>query len=162
MPWIFSVLDDVGMPPEITRTYRRHGRLVQDFSFESEPKWRLKGILSRAGGAETSSVTTVELRSPDDSGPRWSTDLLEQFPISGQLAIIDVRGVSDTSWNPASSWHLRRAAAALGRSIASMQICDTLSAVEAVSQLTDRGRFGCGRRGPVRSRPLCRSHGLSK
>lgn len=120
----------------VTRTYERHGSRVRDFVFESEPGWELKGILSQPEDAPGQGPATIELRAPEDSGPRWSTELLRRFPVSGDLALIDVRGVSDTSWHPASTWHLRRTAALLGRSIASMRIWDALCAVSALAGLT--------------------------
>jgi hypothetical protein len=43
--------------------------------------------------------------------------------------------VGATSWGPALQWHLRRASAIIGRTIASMRVWDTLRALETVRQL---------------------------
>jgi hypothetical protein len=49
--------------------------------------------------------------------------------------VIEPRGTGDTAWGKELQWHVRRAAAWTGRTIASMRVLDTLRALEAVRQL---------------------------
>lgn len=80
-------------------------------------------------------VLTIDLRSPEDGGRRWWTAFSTRWPAPGAHAIFDVRGTGDTGFHPGQAWHLRRAAAMLGRTLPMMRIHDTLSAVHALSRV---------------------------
>jgi hypothetical protein len=46
------------------------------------------------------------------------------------IAYFEARGIGETGWDPALQWHIRRAAAWTGRTIASMQVYDVLRCIE--------------------------------
>lgn len=124
--------------PRVVRSYERDDAILRDFTFTPERGWQLKGIISQPLAGPAQDPLPVLLRSPSDNGARWWTKTLQRFPASEGWAILDVRGTGDTAWHPSLTWHLRRAAAVLGRSIASMRIWDVLCGVETVCQLTQR------------------------
>jgi hypothetical protein len=69
---------------------------------------------------------------------RWDS---ESF-ISGlnedwNIAYLEVRGVGELGWAPELQWHIRRASAWTGRTIASMQVYDLARAIEFVRTLPD-------------------------
>ena len=49
--------------------------------------------------------------------------------------VLEPRGTGETAWGEELQWHLRRATAWTGRTLASMRVWDTLRALEAVRQL---------------------------
>jgi len=51
--------------------------------------------------------------------------------------IVNTRGVWETSWSEDQQWHLRRAAAISGRTIASMRVYDALRALELARSLPE-------------------------
>jgi cephalosporin-C deacetylase-like acetyl esterase len=63
--------------------------------------------------------------------------------IAGRLSgawtrlIVNTRGVWETSWSDDQQWHLRRAAAIAGRTIASMRVYDALRALELARALPE-------------------------
>jgi hypothetical protein len=76
----------------------------------------------------------VALRGPD--APRSETEaLLGRARVAWQKAIIEPRGTGDTAWGQELQWHLRRASAWTGRTLASMRVWDVLRALQAVRTL---------------------------
>lgn len=65
--------------------------------------------------------------------------------------VIEPRGTGETAWGEELQWHLRRAAAWTGRTLASMRVWDTLRALEAVRQLpqVDAKRVALAARGEM-------------
>ena len=65
--------------------------------------------------------------------------------------VVETRGTGDTSWGEDLNWHVRRASAWMGRSIASMRVWDTLRALEAVRGLPgiDPGNLSVAARGEM-------------
>ena len=51
------------------------------------------------------------------------------------IASFEARGIGETGWAPSLQWHVRRAAAWTGRTVASMRVYDVLRALEALRQL---------------------------
>ena len=49
--------------------------------------------------------------------------------------IVEPRGTGETAWGEELQWHLRRAAAWTGQTLASMRVRDTLAALQAVRSL---------------------------
>jgi len=71
------------------------------------------------------------LRSPEHE--RWEFEGFSRgLDPKWVRAAVDVRGVGDTSWGTSLQWHLRRASAIIGRTLASMRVWDTLRALEAL------------------------------
>ncbi|MCX8037695.1 MAG: acetylxylan esterase, partial [Candidatus Sumerlaeia bacterium] len=60
--------------------------------------------------------------------------------------IVNTRGVWETSWGEDQQWHLRRASAIIGRTIASLRVYDALRALELARSLpeVDPKRVGIG------------------
>jgi hypothetical protein len=49
--------------------------------------------------------------------------------------VVEPRGTGETAWGEELQWHLRRASAWTGRTLASMRVWDTLAALQAVRSL---------------------------
>jgi hypothetical protein len=64
------------------------------------------------------------------------------------IAFLEVRGIGENGWEPGLQWHVRRAAAWTGRTIASMQVYDLLRAMEFCRTLdgVDPGMIGIAAR----------------
>jgi len=104
------------------------------YSFVSEKDWRLKVDIYRRHPREESAPLLVILRSPGENrmeSERW----VEGFDERYNLAFLDVRGVGETGWNENMQWHIRRALAWTGRTIASMQVYDVLRGLEFLRSL---------------------------
>ena len=79
-------------------------------------------------------VVVVALRSPGET--LWAAEASAgKIDAPWAIAAVEPRGTGDTAWGPELQWHVRRAAAWTGRTIASMQVWDTLRALEAVRRL---------------------------
>jgi len=66
-------------------------------------------------------------------------------------AIVETRGTGDTSWGEDLNWHVRRAAAWAGRTIASLRVWDAIRAVQAARALpgVDRSQVSIAARGEM-------------
>src|SRR5690606_13191499 len=105
------------------------------FSFLTDGEWRLSGMLYAPKSAVAGAPTVVWLLSPDET--RWlpSYTKLRGAPATWLGAALATRGTGDTAWAPGLPWHLRRAAALTGRTIASMRVFDTLQGLAALRTL---------------------------
>jgi hypothetical protein len=104
------------------------------FAFTSEAGWRLRGVSTRAASVTLPAHVVIALRGPDE--PRGDLDrFVSQISAPWQKVIFEPRGTGDTAWGQELQWHLRRAAAWTGRTIASMRVWDTLRAIEAARSL---------------------------
>lgn len=106
------------------------------FALTSEEGWRLRGQLMLRKPPTTPVPAVVALRSPGEG--RWDTRafLLRMNAPWARIAF-ETRGTGDTSWGEDLNWHVRRASAWTGRTIASMRVWDTLRALQAVRQLPE-------------------------
>jgi len=78
----------------------------------------------------------VYLRSPRSG--RWDAEsFVGRFDPSFARLVVNTRGVGETAWGDELAWHLRRAAAIAGRTVASMCVYDTLRAIEAARSLRE-------------------------
>jgi cephalosporin-C deacetylase-like acetyl esterase len=106
------------------------------FAFTSEEGWRLHGRFHLPADAPRPTPATIVLRNADEE--RDATDnFMGQLPVAGAKLMVEPRGTGDTAWGQDLQWHLRRAAAWTGRTIASMRVWDTLRALEAVRSLPE-------------------------
>ncbi|HSL86573.1 MAG TPA: hypothetical protein VK861_06535, partial [Bacteroidales bacterium] len=64
------------------------------------------------------------------------------------IAYLEVRGVGEYGWDPNLQWHVRRASAWTGRTLASMQVYDLLRCIEFCRTLdgVDAGSIGIAAR----------------
>ncbi len=132
--------------------YRSHegngGNVV--YSFISEKGYRLKVDCRWPEEQTEKKPVVLVLRSPDEN--RWdsegfSSGLSDQW----NRAFFDTRGVGDTSWGPELQWHIRRAAAWTGRTIASMRVWDVLRCLQALRSIpnVDKDKLAIAARGEM-------------
>lgn len=123
-----------GVPPPLApirdfRTLDRAERGSDIYSFVSERGWRLKVDIRWKNNPSRKTPLMIVLRNPDENrgdsegfigglGPGWN------------LAFFEARGVGEFGWDPNQQWHIRRASAWTGRTIASMQVLDVLRCIE--------------------------------
>ena len=104
------------------------------FAFTSEDGWRLHGIRRNPRDVPGAAPAVVILKSPGEA--RGDSDAFAgQIRAAWIKVIVETRGTGDTSWGEDLNWHVRRATAWTGRSIASMRVWDALRAIEAVRAL---------------------------
>lgn len=110
------------------------------FAFTPEKGWRLHGGLTLASGAPQPAPAVVALRSLGEGRQDGTSGTSEEF--LGKLrtpwakVVVDLRGTGETAWGEELQWHLRRASAWTGTTLASMWVYDALRALEAVRSLT--------------------------
>ena len=104
------------------------------FAFTSEDGWRLRAKVQRPRTLADSAPVILGLRSPGED--RYATSaFLSSIRAPWARIEIATRGTGDTAWGEDLNWHVRRAAAWTGRTVASMRVWDTLRALEAVRRL---------------------------
>lgn len=114
------------------------GRTGCRLAFTSEEGWRLHGRLLGPAGDHTGQpapVVVVTLRSLGDALEDAEAFAGKFAGSSWAIAAIEPRGTGETAWEPELSWHVRRAAAWTGRTIASLRVWDTLRALESARSL---------------------------
>ena len=78
----------------------------------------------------------IVLRNYDEE--RWSSEAFSSaLDTNANIAYFEVRGIGETGWDPSLQWHIRRAAAWTGRTIASMQVYDVLRCIRFVRTLSN-------------------------
>ncbi|MEX0883419.1 MAG: hypothetical protein WDZ72_08095, partial [Cyclobacteriaceae bacterium] len=104
------------------------------YSYITEKGWRIKLELYYRRDPENKEPLVVILRSPGEE--RWGSESFANRIARGQnVAYVEVRGVGEFGWAPELNWHVRRATAWTGRTIASMQVYDALRSLEFVRTL---------------------------
>jgi hypothetical protein len=115
-------------PRLVFRTADRATHGSDIFSFVSEQGWRLKVDIRWDRDPHEKSPLMIVLRNPDEE--RWSSEsFASEITHNGNVAYLEVRGVGENGWDPSLQWHIRRASAWTGRTIASMQVYDLLRAI---------------------------------
>jgi hypothetical protein len=95
------------------------------YSFVTEEGWRLKLEVHWRNDSLAKRPLLLVLRNPDTK--RWSDEeFVSGFGDQYTIAYFEARGIGETGWDPALQWHIRRAAAWTGRTIASMRVYDVL------------------------------------
>jgi cephalosporin-C deacetylase-like acetyl esterase len=103
----------------------------EDYSFVPEQGWRLKFSLHRDQPKEITSPVLLVLVNPEEG--RWDRyNLTAGLPNGFNVAYFEARGIGETGWSPSRQWHIRRAAAWTGRTVASMRVYDVLRCLEAI------------------------------
>ena len=104
------------------------------YSFVSEKDWRLKIDIRWKNPRDEAAPLMIVLRSPNEK--RWDSEsFISDVPDEYNIAYFEVRGVGETGWSPALQWHVRRAAAWTGRTVASMRAYDVLRCLDFVRAL---------------------------
>ncbi len=107
---------------------------INDYTFVPEEGFRLTFEWNwKDTGAEKKPVLLV-LRSPNEK--RWASESFSNgLRPEWTRAYLQVRGVGETSWSQGLQWHIRRASAWTGRTIASMRVYDVLRCIEALRSM---------------------------
>jgi len=90
----------------------------------------------KAAQEKTKSPCMVFLRSPR-SARGEAEGIVGRLNGTWTRLIVNTRGVWETAWGEDLAWHLRRAAAITGRTIASMRVYDALRALELARALPE-------------------------
>ena len=118
-------------PLDVKEEFALDGGVGSRFAFTSEEGWRLHGIRREPRPNPGGKIPAVViLRSPGEDRED-SDEFARQIRAPWMTVIVETRGTGDTSWGDDLNWHLRRATAWTGRTIASLRVWDTLRAVEA-------------------------------
>lgn len=102
-----------------------------DYSFVSEEGWRLKVSLQTGQQTPKDGGLLLVLKNPNEERYE-SASLASSLRGKMTIAYFEARGIGDTGWSPSSQWHIRRAAAWTGRTIASMRVYDVLRCLAAL------------------------------
>ena len=98
-------------------------------SFITEEGWRLKVDIRWRNDPGEKHPLMIVLRNYDEG--RWDSEsFVSSLDDKWNIAYLEVRGIGENGWEPALQWHVRRASAWTGRTIASMQVYDLLRTIE--------------------------------
>ncbi len=117
------------------------------YSFLSETGWRLKVDLRWRNDPSQKKPLMIVLRNRDED--RWESEsFISGLEDAWNIAFVEVRGVGENGWDPSLQWHVRRAAAWTGRTVASMQVYDLLRTIKYCRSLegVDPGQIGIAAR----------------
>jgi hypothetical protein len=106
------------------------GKFGEDiFSFVPEEGWRLKVDIHWAQRPDSLNPLLIVLRNQNEA--RWESEgFAGKISNEQNVAFLEVRGVGEAGWSPELQWHVRRASAWTGRTIASMQVYDLMRCLE--------------------------------
>ncbi len=116
-------------------------------SFISEEGWRLKLDFRWRNEPDIRKPMMIVLRNYDED--QWESEsFISGLENNWNIAFLEVRGVGENGWDPGMQWHIRRASAWTGRTIASMQVYDVLRSMEFCRTLegVDPGKIGIAAR----------------
>jgi cephalosporin-C deacetylase-like acetyl esterase len=122
------------------------------FSFNSEEEWRIKLDLRYRSTRDAKKPLMIVLRQPEEM--RWDGEsFISGLQEDWNIAYVELRGIGEAGWAPELQWHVRRAAAWTGRTIASMRVYDLLRTIEFARGLpdVDAGKIGIAARGEMAS-----------
>ncbi len=99
------------------------------YSFNTEKDWRLKIDIRYMNPGSEKHPLMIVLRNSGEK--RWASEaFISGLNDNWNIAYLEVRGIGEFGWAPELQWHVRRASAWTGRTIASMQVYDVLRALE--------------------------------
>jgi hypothetical protein len=115
---------------------------IDTYSFVTEEGWRLKMNIRWNYPPYENKPLMIVLRNRSEKrgeSEKFISDYLEE---EWNVAFLEVRGVGETAWHPDLQWHVRRASAWTGRTIASMQVYDLLRCLEFCRTLDGVSKIG--------------------
>lgn len=122
---------------QVEYEFNEDGHVGHRFGFTSEADWRLHGMVFLKHGLTPLPATSVLVPRVPGEG-RWDTrGFALRVPAPWLKVEVALRGTGDTAWGEDLNWHVRRAAAWTGRTVASMRVWDLLRAIEAVRSMPD-------------------------
>lgn len=128
----FGAFPDVAVPFDARMEFRASdgGRFGWNiYSFVPEEGWRLKVDFHWRNDTTDKKPLMIILKNYNEE--RWGPEIFSnEINTDWNIAYFEVRGIGETGWDPALNWHIRRAAAWTGRTIASMQVYDVLRCIE--------------------------------
>jgi hypothetical protein len=133
----FGAFPENPVPLEVRQGFRAldgapRGRAT--YSFVSERGFRLKVDLRWCHDPHKAHPLLLVLRSPDEK--RWESEgFVSGLRNQWNVAYLECRGIGETGWSPDLQWHIRRAAAWTGRTIASMRVYDVLRCAQMLRTL---------------------------
>jgi len=99
------------------------------YSFVSEDGWRLKVKILWNQDPSKKHPLMIVLRNPGEK--RWESEsFVRDLEKKYNIAYFETRGVGEFGWAPELQWHVRRASAWTGRTVASMQVYDVLRCIQ--------------------------------
>lgn len=124
------------------------GRYGEDiYSFVPETGWRLKIDIHWAHKPDSMNPMLIILRNYNEA--RWESEsFADKIAHDQNIAFLEVRGVGESGWEPELQWHVRRASAWTGRTIASMRVYDLMRCLEFCRSLpgVDPGKLSIAAR----------------
>jgi hypothetical protein len=127
----------------VFRTLDRAANGSRIYSFISEEGWRLKIDIRYRAPVNQKNPLLIVLRNPGED--RWSSEgFVSALNDHWNIAYLEVRGIGEFGWAPELQWHVRRASAWTGRTLASMQVYDLLRAITFCRTLDDIDPAGIG------------------
>ena len=133
----FNAFPTEPRPLDIKLEYRTDEKAkfgVQTFSFVPEDGWRLRFTIHWNQPREKQQPILLVLRNPGEA--RYaSEEFVEGVDENLSIVYFEARGIGETGWAPNLQWHIRRAAAWTGRTVASMRVYDVLRCLEALRVL---------------------------
>lgn len=135
----FATFPDPLPDPDPTvsmESYGRAGLVQRQFEVATEGGLKLGGELRLPAERPTPAPVVLELPSPGETRSTSYT-LCAGAPADWIQGSIAPRGTGSTAWSPALHWHLRRAAALTGRTLASLRVIDVLHGLAAVRTVED-------------------------
>jgi dienelactone hydrolase len=117
------------------------------YSFISEKGWRLKVDIYWKNDPKRKNPLLIVLRNSNENRGD-SEAFANSLNSDWNVAFLEVRGVGENGWAPELQWHIRRASAWTGRTIASMQVYDLKRCIEFCRTLKgiDPGKIGIAAR----------------
>jgi cephalosporin-C deacetylase-like acetyl esterase len=137
-------------PQQVFRTidYADYGE--DKYHITTENGWKLKATIYWRHPKEEKRPMMIVLRNPNEA-KNESEAFSNQLNSQWNVAIVDVRGIGESGWSPDLQWHIRRASAWTGRTIASMRVYDLIRFMEFCRSLpgVDPETIGIAARGEM-------------
>lgn len=107
---------------------------VHRYSFVSEKGWRLNFTIYWNRPPGEKQPILIILKNPDEPANELSafSSEINEFQT---VVYFEARGIGETGWSPNLQWHIRRASAWTGRTIASMRVYDVLRCIKALTSI---------------------------
>ena len=123
-------------PQLVFRSQNRAGQKKDTYSFVSEEGWYLKLDFHWNYDRNEVKPLMIVLRNAEEEQGASENFIRDYLKEGWNVAFLEVRGVGETGWNSSLQWHVRRASAWTGRTIASMQVYDVLRCLDFCRTIT--------------------------
>lgn len=119
--------------PRIELEQEAGERLGYLITYSSEEGWNLRIHVDKPKNAKKAPLLVYIARNARNL--YFGDKLLDGLSRDWAKAVVEVRGIGETSWGQDLQWFIRRAAMLTGRTIASMRIQDAVAALYALEKL---------------------------